>query len=147
MLNEGVEEKTQKEEDTVDLSVPEEKLTTPFSLTELKQVWEAFVENETQSELVTVTLRRTITLKNSTEVHLSLANFIEIDELNKIKSALVNYLRKQLKNDAIDVIASVQETEEMTKKAYTNADKFQKMITKYPVVEELRKRLGLDPDH
>ena len=104
------------------------------------------MEKEKGNDLVLVTLKKEIALQNETEVHLALANHLEIDALNSVKQELTAYLRDKLKNDYIDVIADVNE-EKVEKKAYTNADKFEKMMEKQPLLRELKDRLGLDPDH
>ena len=75
-----------------------------------------------------------------------MASHIEMDAIKDIKLELVNFLRKQLGNDFIDVVAHVNE-EKTVKKAYTNSDKFQVMLDKQPILKELKDRLGLDPDH
>lgn len=137
-----------KDEEVVTQKVPiTKKQQNAFSLEELKRAWADFLEHDIirKNDLVLVTLKRKITLVNESEVHLALANHIEIDGLEKIKIELTGFLRKELQNDFIDVIADVNE-EKVEKKAYTNADKFEKMMNKHPILKELKDRLGLDPD-
>jgi len=85
--------------------------------------------------LLLVTLRKPIKLVNSNEVHLALANHSEIDGLANINLELVTFLRNELNNDFINVIADVQE-EKIVKKAYTNTDKFEAMMKNKPILRE-----------
>ena len=90
-------------------------------------------------------LSKELRLVNSTEVHITLANHIEIDSLDKIRTELLSFLRDKLSNDNIDIVAEVSE-EEKDRKAYTNSEKFEKLIEKQPLLKELKDRLGLDPN-
>lgn len=65
--------------------------------------------------------------------------------LANIKSELVSFLRSKLKNDLINVIGAVRETDDK-KVMYTSRDKFEYLQTKIPVLKEFKERLGLDSD-
>jgi DNA polymerase-3 subunit gamma/tau len=65
--------------------------------------------------------------------------------LNNIKSDLTNYLREHLKNSTILVEGSVMEADDK-QMMYTSRDKFDFLLGKNPLLQEMKERLGLDTD-
>ena len=62
-----------------------------------------------------------------------------------IKSSLVDFLRKKLNNNSIQVV-SVMKERQSKKVAYTNKDKFEHLAEKNPILNQLKDKFGLDSD-
>ncbi|MDH5476523.1 MAG: hypothetical protein OEX22_12575 [Cyclobacteriaceae bacterium] len=146
LLNESKKEDEVNE--PISPQIVSDKKNDSFTIEALQKAWDTFTEQQKNkgNDLVLVSLKKDIDLVNTTEVHVALANHLEIDAIDGVKQELVSFLRKTLNNDFIDVVADVNE-EKTVVKAYTNADKFKVMMDKQPVLKELKDRLGLDADH
>lgn len=74
---------------------------------------------------------------------LRLDNVIQEDHLNTFKAELLEFLRRNLKNNLINIRIEIKEENEI-KKLYTSKEKYLFLAEKHPVLDELRLRLGLD---
>ena len=79
------------------------------------------------------------------QVIIHLSNPVEEPLLQHIKPALTDYLRTQLDNRNISVISILKEQGE-DKIAYTNKEKLDYLLSKNPLLKEMKDRLGLDPE-
>ena len=73
-------------------------------------------------------------------------NLVQIDQLNSFKPDLLEFLRKSLGNFLIMLETSVTD-KPVDRKPYSQSEKLNHMIEKYPIVADLKKRLGLDMDY
>ena len=62
-----------------------------------------------------------------------------------IKSNLIDFLRKKLNNNSIQVV-SIMAEHQSKKVAYTNKDKFEHLAEKNPILNQLKEKFGLDAD-
>lgn len=110
----------------------------------LQKAWDAFAEQRkmylAEYQLLTQPYDR-----RDNEVILHLHNPIQETILNTIKSDLIAFLRKSLQNKSITLTGETREIESR-KILYTNREKFDFLVEKYPGLKELRDRLGLDTD-
>lgn len=129
---------------------PEEKngaVATPDqSITEkqVKEIWTEYAEVRKSQVAEYHLLNREFEFRNN-QITIHLTNPIEEPLLLSIKTNLVEFLRKKLNNNSIQVVSILQEFQSK-KVAYTNKDKFEHLANKNPLVNELRDRFGLDPD-
>jgi hypothetical protein len=65
--------------------------------------------------------------------------------LNGLRTELLIFLRGKLENDLITISSTMRAADEK-KRPYTPKEKFEHMIEKQPLLQELKDRLGLDPD-
>lgn len=65
--------------------------------------------------------------------------------LQELRSDLTAYLRQRLRNQAIEVKAELQ-TPSHKPSLYTNKEKLNYLAEKNPLINELSKTFGLDPD-
>ena len=119
-----------------------------FTFDELQVVWNKLIKDlETRKRFSEyVILNRKFTL-DSTTIHLEVDNEIQTDLLTiSLRTEVLNYLRKELHNSTIhlEVVVSKEETKVMI---YTQADKFKFMAEKNPALHDLRSVLGLDYDY
>lgn len=110
----------------------------------LLETWNAFAEQRkkylAEYQLLTQPYER-----RENEIVIHLHNPIQETILNTIKADLIGFLRNTLRNKSITVTGETIEIE-TGKMLYTNREKFDFLAEKYPVLKELRDRLGLDTD-
>lgn len=82
-------------------------------------------------------------VENTIKLHLT--NPVEEPLLASIKSDLIEFLKKNLKNEV--AIEGILKKSTSKKVIYTNKEKFDHLAAKNPMLLELRDRLGLDTDY
>lgn len=106
--------------------------------------WNAFAEklrSNNKITLYTIMTANPPTL-DGTNVKVEVENMVQMDELKLGKIDMLNYLRVELKNFALDIEGvMVEKTKE--RKPYTSQEKYQAMVAKNPLLEELRKTYDL----
>lgn len=90
-------------------------------------------------------LKQDIRLEEKHKVIISFTNSVKMVILDKFRSDLISHLKGKLNNRHITLETELHE-EERSKVPYTNAEKFEYMAEKKPILNELKNRLGLDPD-
>jgi DNA polymerase III subunit gamma/tau len=119
-----------------------------FSISELKSYWNEYalsLKKQKRENEYLILINRELELDENFNIKIKLDNGVQLDQLNSFKGELVDYLRKSLKNNLILVESSLSAVE--TKKIiYTSDDKLKHLLQKYPVIDELKKRLGLETD-
>ncbi|MVZ60832.1 DNA polymerase III subunit gamma/tau [Sphingobacterium humi] len=79
---------------------------------------------------------------NGTLIEVEVENAVQIDQLKLGKIDILNFLRVELRNFALDMeVMMVEKTKE--RKPYTSQEKYQAMVAKNPLLEELRKTFDL----
>ena len=112
------------------------------------KVWAAYsgiVKAENKMNLVALMDNYTPTLKDNFLIEIQVENKLQENELINQKTDLLNYLRPQLRNYAIQIQSIIVEQME-NKKPYTSTDKYHFMVKKNPKLEEFRKAFNLDLD-
>ncbi len=82
-------------------------------------------------------------LENDFKISFSIPNKLMQDQFQKGRPKLLGFLREQLNNYGIEIIANLNEKIEK-KFAYTNQEKFKKLAEKNPLLEKLRQTFELD---
>ena len=120
-----------------------------FSETEMMKVWNDFANIKKEDGRTNLFITLTAlppTLKDKNKIEIKISNDAQQKLLNENRVELMEYLRKKLKNDTIEVVTFI--TEEIKSDIpYTSTDKFNKMIEKNTSLKVLRDELGLDPDY
>ncbi len=80
-------------------------------------------------------------------IYLKLENQLLVDQFNKVKGEIVEFLRNQLNNKKLTIHAEIVEMAEQKASLFSNSDKFKFLAEKYPILEDLRKKLGLEFDY
>ena len=118
-----------------------------FDKAALDEKWQEFAESQKKAgkDQAYITLLEPYELDDK-KVTITLSNEVLKITFDKLKADLQGYLRNELENRAIVLEAEVKETqrEDMI---YTNKEKFNFLAKKHPALEELQKKLGLDPDY
>jgi DNA polymerase-3 subunit gamma/tau len=76
---------------------------------------------------------------------IQLDNIVQQDQLNTFKTSLLDFLRKKLQNNQLMLEVVIVE-QEGKRRMYTSDEKYKYLAEKYPLVEELKKRFGLETD-
>lgn len=90
-------------------------------------------------------LSQEMELSDNNTITLKLTNSVKEVILDKFRSDLVHYLKSKLNNGGLRLVTQLLE-EDAKKMIYTNKEKFNHLAEKKPILNELRDRLGLDPD-
>lgn len=116
-----------------------------FTETEMLAAWKDYsqqIEKEGKFNLLSHLTMGEPQLDGAT-IRLEFPNDTIKVEVEREKHELISYLRERLKNHAIDLDITVNETAEK-RYAYTPREKFEKLKEKNPLIEELRKEFDLD---
>ncbi|MDV3309367.1 MAG: hypothetical protein LOY03_11180 [Cyclobacteriaceae bacterium] len=110
----------------------------------VQEAWNAFAEtrrrNAAEYQLLTQPFDR-----RDHEIIVHLHNPVQEAILNTLRSDLTAFLRERLQNRSVFVTGELKEIE-AGKVLYTNREKFDHLVEKYPILKDLKERLGLDPD-
>uniref|UniRef100_UPI004049F98C DNA polymerase III subunit gamma/tau n=1 Tax=Flavobacterium sp. TaxID=239 RepID=UPI004049F98C len=118
----------------------------PFTENQMQIVWNKFAQNlenkgeMLQNALVSMSIP---TLEGTTIIHELPNEGTRIEFLQKIETKLLGFLRGNLHNHDIEIKIIVNETIEQ-KKAFTVEDKYQLLVEKNPLLEDLRRFFELD---
>jgi DNA polymerase III subunit gamma/tau len=118
----------------------------PFNLDDVKKHWNNFalhLKNENKKSEFII-MDREITLDKST-ICIKLDNLVQADQLNSIKTDILEFLREKLDNNTLSLESQISESEGK-RKIYTSDEKFKYLSEKYPFVDDMKKRFGLETD-
>jgi hypothetical protein len=118
----------------------------PFSQEELVRVWKKFVEKIDAPQLKSALSIKEPGLKDLWIVEYELDNELQLQRLTlDLKPKLLGYLRQHLKNELIDISFTVSaHTETGSSIPYTESEKWQMLVEKYPALASLKSKFGLD---
>ncbi|WP_312139618.1 DNA polymerase III subunit gamma/tau [Sphingobacterium sp.] len=106
--------------------------------------WNIFAEKlkaDNKITLFTIMTASTPTL-NGVTIEVEVENAVQSDQLKLGKIDILNFLRVELRNFALDLnVSMVEKTKD--RKPYTAQEKYQAMVAKNPLLEELRKTFDL----
>lgn len=137
--NQKIEEKKSDEKNGIIISNDQ-----PVTEKQVKEAWAEYAEERKSQVAEYHLLNREITFHKN-QIIIPLTNPIEEPLLLLIKSNLVDFLRKKLNNNSIQLI-SIMEERQSKKVAYTNKDKFEHLAEKNPILNQLKEKFGLDAD-
>lgn len=111
---------------------------------EILDAWNNYAEMRKEMAAEHLLLGRPKVIENK-KIILSLTNAVEVQLLNNLKTEIQTILRETCGDGEITVEHKLEVTETV-RPAYTNKEKLDKLIEKYPLVQELKERFGLDPE-
>ncbi len=88
-------------------------------------------------------LHRPVQLTADNEIQLTVENHVQIEQFNSFRAEFMAALRQRLGNNRINVKIEVKTSAEGVK-LYTSLDKYNYLAERYPILPEIKKRLGLD---
>lgn len=116
----------------------------PLDEEKFRMAWSEFAEQRKAYKAEYHLLQQIPVLKDNVAV-LHLLNPVQETLLQGIQSELTDYLRKRLRNQSIQVKGELKITES-TAIPYTNREKLEYLAERNPLINDLVKSLGLDPD-
>ncbi|WP_066750334.1 hypothetical protein [Sphingobacterium populi] len=100
-----------------------------------------FIKQENKITLYTIMTSSTPTLQGNT-IEVEVENMVQMEEMKLGKVDILNHLRVQLRNYALEIKEVVTEKTKV-RKPYTSQEKYQAMVSKNPALETLRKKFDL----
>ena len=120
--------------------------TDEFTQEQFKLKWDSFVATLGDRPNLQSTLSYLPELKEDYQIVLEIENTVQEDLVNNIKTELVSWLRKELKNSKIQLTTLI--TEKVKGRIiYTDAEKYDELLKKNPSLAMLRKKFNLDFGH
>jgi len=148
-INPHSESEKQDEEKDNSVVQEEKRNEQAFSQEDLNEKWMQYAnekENVGKHNLLSVLKDKKAILKENFNVCITLDNKVQEEVLNDEKTKLLGYLKIQLENDSISLTVDVTPLKEKEMKAYTDEDKFNKMVKKNPDLLNLKDKFGLEID-
>jgi DNA polymerase-3 subunit gamma/tau len=120
--------------------------TLPVDQTRLNTVWHAILRRKKSENMMEYTLlNRQYHVSEQNEITLHLENHVMMNQFTSLRPSLLAELKKELGNRSVKLKAEVIEVQDENK-MYTSQDKFNYLADKYPMLVDMRQRLGLDMD-
>jgi len=139
--------KSAKEEKEVANS---QTLNESFNEEQLTEVWNEIANQFKKSNFINkyVMMNREFHLIDGL-IHLKVENEVQVQQFNEtIRLELLTTLREKLKNSLIDIVLDVLPDEENAKRSlYTQEDKYNHLVEKYPILAEMKQSFGLDYEY
>ncbi len=118
-----------------------------FTDEDLKKAWNDYLEKLKTANRTSEynALNQKFYLTEGHNIRLEIINSYQLHMIERLRTDLLEFLRNRLKNKNILLNTQVIEQEEK-KLIYTNKEKFKFLAEKYPLLNELKKRFGLETD-
>lgn len=137
------EERKQAEQSEQTLG--QEQKRKPFSQEALQEAWVQFFKAQPLSQAERTFFKRKVSKQGEELVQVRLLNIIESDILKKYEDRVLAFLKRELENDFIHIEAVKAERKQAPVRKMLSPDEQLELLSqKYPLLEELRRRLDLD---
>ena len=113
----------------------------------LQQVWRELAEARKQDSMSEFTiLNRPIQADAQHVVRLPLENTVQQDQFNSFKPEFISALRQRTGYRSLTIQTEVAHQEQNAMRLYTSSDRFEYLAQKFPVLLDMKQKLGLDTD-
>ena len=114
----------------------------------LQRVWNELKEEKRVQERMSeyFVLNRPITADAQHAIELVVDNPVQEDQFNSFRAEFMSDLRRRTGYRSLTVQLSVAQQAPTARKLYTSTDKFEYLAEKFPMLREMKQRLGLDAD-
>ena len=123
---------------------------TAFSPVQLEKVWNTFgqsMNDQGRYALSTAFLKRKPTFIDAENLEFIVDSHAIEKDVNEVKVDLLTFVRKALNNFHIQLELIVEVSDQGVQVPYTPSEKFNKLAERNPLLNELRKRLDLEPEY
>ena len=121
------------------------KRVSPFSQNALETAWMDAVKTMEDRPIIHSVIAKTIpVLEDEFRVRISVENRVQADYLDGVRDELVGVLRAALENDAVRLMAVVEEGSSNAKIVYTPEERYQFLLEKNSHLAEFRREFKLD---
>ena len=120
-----------------------------FSQPELVVAWKNFVDSIEAAQLKSALSAREPVLAENWQVQYELDSELQLNRLTlDLKPKLLGFLREMFKNESIEILFKVSaNTIQQTRTPYTDAERWDSLVEKYPALAALKSKFGLDFEH
>lgn len=115
-----------------------------FSEEALQAAWQRFFAGQALSQTEKAFAKRPVSKGEGAIVEVALGNILEHDMLEKYRERLLAFLRRELRNDALVIQVRESKQPAAPRRQRSREEQLRLLSQKYPMLEELRRRLGLD---
>ena len=122
---------------------------TPFTKEQLDEFWELYITkhiDQKNRSLITTLNRAKPELHSGFHLVFPIENVVQKQQIDAISLDLVAFLREKLNNFSLDLDTPIKKIKK-EKNYYSAEERYKYLAEKYPLVEELRKKLDLDFDY
>ncbi len=120
--------------------VTEEKI---FTSSAIHDAWNEFVRNGKGNSRIELLFNKRAIIVDKAVITVEFDSEIQLEQLNDIKEDLMYFIRSKVENKTIVLNAKLKHQEEKAL-MYTSKERYEALKEKYPLIEELKKDLGLD---
>ena len=113
----------------------------------LLKYWKMYTDQakaDGKSQISTILNMNIPTILDNYQIELLIENPSQEEFFQEERTELVSFLRKSLRNYTLNVHVKFDENVKSGEVAYTNKEKYQKMVEKNPGLDDFRKQLGLE---
>jgi len=113
----------------------------------LQRVWKELTEERKAISMMHYSLLNRPVMANEQHViQLRVDNPVQEDQFNEFRSEFLGELRRRTGYPRLNVQTEVVEQQDTGRKLYTATDKLEYLMEKFPMLAEMKQRLGLDAD-
>jgi DNA polymerase-3 subunit gamma/tau len=114
----------------------------------LEQVWKQLADERRAQDKMSdyMVLNRPVSAGADHVITLSLENPVQVVQFNDFRAEFMAELRRRTGHPGLTVQTEVATAAPTGRKLYTSNDKFAYLAEKYPALQEMKQRLGLDAD-
>ena len=120
----------------------------PIAPEVLQTAWKQLAEERRAQEKMSdyLVLNRTVTADAGHVIILTVDNPVQVVQFNEFRAEFTAELRRRTGHPGLTVQTQVAAAAPTGRKLYTSNDKFTYLAEKYPALQEMKQRLGLDAD-
>ena len=120
-----------------------------FTQLELLDTWKAFVSTIDAPQMKSALSAREPVLTGQWQIEYELDTELQFNRLTfDLKPKLLGFLRRHLQNDALEILFKVsEETSSRSDIPYTDEERWNLLVTRYPTLGSLKSKFGLDFEH
>ncbi|OWP63562.1 hypothetical protein CDA63_08240 [Hymenobacter amundsenii] len=119
----------------------------PIDDATLQRVWQELTEERKAISMMHYgILKRPVQANDQHLILLQVDNPVQEDQFNDFRADFLGELRRRSGYPRLNVQVSVVERQETGRKLYTATDKLEYLTEKYPMLAQMKQRLGLDAD-
>ena len=113
----------------------------------LQRVWKELTEERKPISMMHYSLlNRPVQANEQHMILLRVDNPVQEDQFNDLRSEFLGELRRRTGYSRLNVTVELVERVETSRKLYTSTDKMDYLMERYPMLVEMKQRLGLDVD-
>jgi DNA polymerase-3 subunit gamma/tau len=114
----------------------------------LQQVWKQLADERRAQDKMSdyMVLNRPVAADASHVIMLTVDNPVQVVQFNDFRAEFMAELRRRTGHPGLTVQTEVATAAPTGRKLYTSNDKFAYLAEKYPALQEMKQRLGLDAD-